>query len=270
MAENVSNPPPPTPVLPDRDWVEIPTVQARRVVVEFLQKLFEASPNPALRWVPDSPKKSTILITDSFPTDQQEFGRRPVIVVSTSGAQILHSTIDTLEYESLTGDEKVYSELMSTTIVVTCVSSSELEAEHLGWLVGKYVWLLKNYLRRKGFFDLGRGIQMSPVTPIGQMVHDSVSTYRIVSVSFPAYFQQRHRVSPMLREWNKFDVEIGAVSTNAQGIRPHQVDMSGGSINYQSDTTKRRATENWDDVPPEPKTDQTVLTQKMSIEGEDQ
>lgn len=254
------------PTSPERDWVEIPTVQARREVISFLQQLFSVSPNPALKWDPD-PEVSGILIVDSIPDDLSIFGRRPVIVVATTGAQIMHLTIDDLEWINPRTGEKIYSTLMSTTMIISCVSSSEIESEHMAWLVAKYVWLLKDQLRRAGFHDIGRGIQISRTTPFGSMLKDSASVYRQTTVSFPVFFQQRHHVTPPCKPIKKFDVGFTARSTKTKQFRPGYSGIEGTAVTEQNQDLVRQR-------PPSGSEGSSgvvgdILNQEFTVKGED-
>ena len=197
----------PETLLPERDWVEIPTAHVRRVIVEFLRQLFSYSPNQALKWH-DDPEKSTISIRGSMPEVVSEFAKKPTIVVQTTGAQFLHLTIDSLEREDYRTGEKIYSDLMSTTVMIIVVAATDIYAEWIATIVAKHIWLLKDILRARGFHDIGRGIQISPPTPIGQLVQDAKSSFRMVTIALPVYFQHRYKVRPAYQKVDKIDVSI--------------------------------------------------------------
>lgn len=262
---NYSNSPGPTPVPPEMDWVEIPIVQLRRVLIQFLRELFSASPNPALKWDED-PKTTGIIITDMIPTSLEKFGRRPLIVVGTTGYQIMHLSLDDLEEHRLWDGRRTYSTLLSTTAVVSCVSTSEVEVQHIAWLVAKYVWLLKKELRKRGIFEIGRGIQISQVTPVGQVLQDSAPVYRQASVTFPVFMQQRHHVTPPYRPVRRFDVQIDTVSTRTEPFHPPLAGVKGTAI-VEKDGDEYRLVRQ--DPGLESPAEDTVVTEELVVERGD-
>ena len=197
---------------PPRTWEGSPLSQAKRVVIDFLQSLFELADRGKCHWDAD-PKQSEIYIGPIHPMNPEEIARRPALIVYTSPARALNLTIDTYEGDNPLTGEVTYSDLFSSTLGIDCVSSVSEEAEWLSWVVDQHIWLLKNVLRQSGFFEIGRlgTFGAAQVVPLG---HESLPIFYQATVAFPFYFQMRYTITPPpVSEVDKLDVKIEAVST---------------------------------------------------------
>jgi hypothetical protein len=181
---------------PDRTWGYNPLTNCRRVTIAFLQGLFAQKDRGNFKWSVDD-KVSEIFIYDANPIDPKAVGNRPAINVLRSPVQFGKLFMDDAQdFDDLTG-ERTHSDMLSGTLIINCLSKQALEAEEVGWITTRHLWILRRMLLRRGFHDFGRGMRVDSVTPAGALVSgDSDSAWRKVSILAPFHFRYCDTLTP--------------------------------------------------------------------------
>lgn len=189
---------------PATSFVENPLEHVRSLYAVFLQGIFYSRQPGFHHWSPNE-DVTEISVRGESPLHTETIGDRPTL--SLTRAPVSFSQLgfdDMLRYDPTTG-RKVKSLLIPGTMIINCCSKNDLESEHLAWIAGEHIWLMRDILMRQGFYDIGRNIQIgSPSQAEGIVVGDGAEEWFATSVTSPFFF---HRTSsfqplnrPMLRE----------------------------------------------------------------------
>jgi hypothetical protein len=168
---------------------ENPLYYVTRTCVIFLQELFKGAPWSIFKWdIDDSISK--LIITDESPLMASIIEKRPAIVVVRSGVSFAGLAMDQLVEENIGTGERKHSDLISGSISFNCMCKVKTEAEYLGWIVGRHIWLLRRIFLKAGFHKIGQEMQIGPPSPPGAMISGDTDGEIInVVVSTPFYFQ---------------------------------------------------------------------------------
>jgi len=174
-----------------------PLRQVRFLYTGFVQGLFYAQPRGSYHWELD-PQDSEIIITSESPIHVDQANTRPIIGFTRAPVAFQHLGLDDLdEYDPQTG-RKVKRVLIPGTMVINCCSRNDLESEHLAWVVAEHIWILRDLLMNKGFYDIGRNIQIgSPSSPGAIVEGDAADEWFCTSLTSPYSFHRASSRSPL-------------------------------------------------------------------------
>jgi len=170
----------------------------RYLYTRFIQGLLYSAPRGTnYHWNPD-PQISEVVITQESPIKQTTLNQRPVISITRAPIGFHHLGFDDQDgYDFRTG-AKTKSILVPGTMVINCCSRVDLESEHLAWVIAEHLWLLRDLLLQKGFYDVGRNIQVgSPSSPGAIVEGDSADEWFCTSVTSPYQFSRTSRRTPL-------------------------------------------------------------------------
>lgn len=172
-----------------------PVYHSTRVMIGFTQGLFKALPQGKYRWSAD-PDKTEITVTGAYPLHMSAVNNRPAVVVvhgQTGYANIAMDGMETVTFES---GNKVYRDILTTTMVFNCLARTGPEASALGWFMASNIKALKTLLQRKGpFTRVGPEITISGETPPGALIQDAVDGGAInVAVIVPVFIPHKWEV----------------------------------------------------------------------------
>lgn len=185
---------------PGSSFIYTPLQHVRVLFISFLQGLFVGAPKGCFRWDPVE-ERSDIIIRDENPLNVETVQKRPSINVTMGAVQFYSLGIDDMLYYDFRTSKKTKGVLVPGTMAVNCCSRSDIEAHNLAWIVSEHIWLLRELFLKMGFFELGRGNQISPPSPPGSIVTgDQGSEWYCSSVSVPFQFQRKSAFTPLGQE----------------------------------------------------------------------
>lgn len=172
-----------------------PIYHSTRVLIGFLQGLFKALPDGRYHWSAD-PEKTEITITGAYPLHISAVNNRPAIVVVHGQTGYANIAMDGLETETFASGNKVYRDILTTTMVLNCIARTGPEASSLAWFVASNVKALKTLLQRKGpFTRVGPEVTITGEMPPGSLIQDSVDGEAVsVSVMVPLFIPHKWEV----------------------------------------------------------------------------
>lgn len=179
---------------------ETPLQQARVVVLSFMQGLFGYAPVGCFRWNAED-DRTEIIIRDENPIHVDKYGGRPCINVTRGEARFYHLGIDDLHDYDFSIERKKKGLLVPSVFSINVCSRVDVESENLAWVVAEHIWLLRELLIKEGFFEIGRGISVSPPSPPGSVIHsDSSDEWVCCTVSVPWQFARLSQFTPLGRD----------------------------------------------------------------------
>lgn len=172
-----------------------PVYHATRVMIGFTQGLFKALPDGRYRWSPD-PDKTEITVTGAYPLHISAVNNRPAIVVVHGQTGYTNVAMDGMEDITFATGNKVYRDILASTMVFNCIARTGPEASSLAWFMASNIKALKTLLQRKGpFTRVGPEITISGETPPGGLLQDSVDGGAVnVSVVVPVFIPHKWEV----------------------------------------------------------------------------
>jgi len=182
----------------------------REAYVRFIQGLFSMAPKGWYHWELDN-EETDIIISDENPIKTDTLGKRPCITCTR--APVAFYTLgldDLLEYNMSTGARKK-SVLLPGTMSINCCSRVPLEAEQLAWIVAEHLWMLRDVMRRWGFYDIGRNLTIGAPSPPGAIIqNDSGDEWYVVTITSPFQMHRMSEVTPLgARVAQEMDVIMG-------------------------------------------------------------
>jgi hypothetical protein len=178
-------------------WAENPLFHISRVCLGFLQGLFSEAPKGCFHWVADR-EQSEIVITDDLPIDYDVVNKRPAIASVRSATAFGNVAMDNMMETNLKTGSRLCTDLISGHITFNCLSRTKVEADNLGWLVGRHIWIFRHVFLRSGFHEFGLGIQIGAPSPAGLLVSGAGDTEILtVPVTSPFRFQWTERITPL-------------------------------------------------------------------------
>lgn len=174
-----------------------PLEQVRTLFVGFCQGLFAAAPPGEYHWNIDE-EQSEIIIRDENPINVDTVGARPAINFTIGGVSFYHVGMDDLiDFRFDTG-RKTKGMLVPGTMSINCSARSDIECHNIAWIVSEYIWLLRELFLQRGFFELGRGIQITPPSSPGTIITgDSGDEWYTSSAVIPWQFARKSSFSPL-------------------------------------------------------------------------
>lgn len=174
-----------------------PLVRLRRIYLEFLQILFKAAPVGYFHWSEED-EVSEIILQDESVVNPSVAGTRPAITLTR--APVSYNSLgfdDMLQYDIATG-KKTKSVLIPGTMSINCVSRSSIETELLCGLVADALWMNREWLLARGFYEVGRQLSIGAPSPAGSIVPgDNGTGWYVCSVQSPFYIYRTSESTPL-------------------------------------------------------------------------
>lgn len=183
--------------LPSSSFKYNPLQQVRVLYTSFVQGLFAAAPRGDYHWEPDD-QATEIYISAESPIKIETLNMRPGITFTRAPVGFHHLGFDDLDQYDFQTGRKIKSVLIPGTMVINCCSKSDLESEHIAWVVAEHLWMLRDLLMQHGFYDIGRNIQVgSPSAPGAIVEGDSADEWFCTSVTSPYQFYRTSARTPL-------------------------------------------------------------------------
>lgn len=208
-------------------WGENPLFHVTRICLAFLQNLFKQAPEGEYRWDPDK-QISQLVIQDELPLHSEQVNKRPAIVTVRSPVQWAGIGLEQRRDESLSTGERVHTDLITGHMTFNCMSRSKVQAEQLGWLVARHIWILHRLFMKAGFHKMGQRVQILAATPAGALISgDTEGEIHNVPVISPYEFQWTERITPLnLEVLNEIEVSMLAFMREPE-VKTQRVPLRG-------------------------------------------
>lgn len=178
-------------------FVYTPLEHVRVLFISFLQGLFAHAPPGSFRWTQDE-STSELFIRDENPLKVQTTNARPAITLTMGGVQFYSLGMDDMLYQDLQTGQKTKGVLIPGSISLNCISRVDQEAHNLAWIVSEHIWLLRELFLKMGFFELGRGVQITPPSAAGSLVqNDGGEEWYCSTAVVPFQFQRKSAFTPL-------------------------------------------------------------------------
>lgn len=187
----------PTSGFPGSSFKYTPLLHVRVLLASFIQGLFNAAPLGNYHWDPDE-EQTEIIIRDENPIHVETIGMRPAIGLTIGACQFYSLGMDDMYSFDFALERKVKTVLVPGTMTINCCSRVDIEAHNIAWVVSEHLWLLRDLLLKRGFFEIGRNIQIGPPSPAGSIVTgDSADEWYCASLSVPWQFGRKSAFTPL-------------------------------------------------------------------------
>jgi hypothetical protein len=182
--------------IPQHEFKYNPLKQVRVLYVSYVKGLFAQAQPGQYHWS-DGPE-SEIFIADENPIVAENIGERPAISFTRSSIQFSSLGLDDmLSYDFTTG-KKTKSVLVPGVMSINCCARNDLESEHIAWVVAEHLWLLREYLMKLGFFEIGRNLNVSAPSAAGSLVSaDAGQEWYCTTVASPFQFPRTSQFTPL-------------------------------------------------------------------------
>jgi hypothetical protein len=182
---------------PGSSFKYTPLQHVRVLCISFVQGLFAEAPPGNYRWSPDD-ELSEIVIRDESPIQVRTVGMRPAINFTMGKVSFYSLGMDDMFTYDFDIGRKVKVVLIPGTMNINVCSRVDIEAHNLAWVVSEHLWLLRELLLKAGFFEIGRGIDVSPPSPAGSIVaNDSGDEWYCSSLTLPFQFNRKSAFTPL-------------------------------------------------------------------------
>lgn len=209
-------------------WGENPLFHVTRLCLSFLQGLFKQAPEGSFRWNQDR-QITELVVTDELPLHSEQINKRPAIITVRSPVQWQGIAMEQRVSESARTGERVHTDLITGHMTFNCLSRVKVEAEQLGWLVSRHLWILQRLFMKAGFHKIGQRVQILSATPAGALVSgDTEGEIHNVAVVSPYEFQWTERITPLnLDMLNEVGISMGGLVRERE---PEEVRLTPGAI----------------------------------------
>lgn len=173
-----------------------PIQQVRTLYIEFVQHLFAQQPSGSYKWLPDM-TQTEIVITDENVLKASAVGKRPAVTFTRGQLQFFSLGMDDmLSYDFTTG-AKTKSVLIPGVMSINCLSRVDIEAENLAFAIAENLWMNREILMQKGFFEIGRQPTLTAASPAGAIVQgDMADGWYLCTVQSPFQIYRTSRITP--------------------------------------------------------------------------
>lgn len=187
----------PSDGFPASSFKYTPLQHVRVLLTSFIQGLFAAAPPGCYRWNPED-HLSEIVVRDENPLHVETVGQRPAVNLTMGAIQFYSLGIDDLYTFDFSIGRKVKVVLIPGTVSINCSSRNDIESHNLSWVIAEHIWLLREFLLKSGFFEIGRGIQVAPPTSPGSIIAgDSGDEWYTSVISVPFQFNRKSAFTPL-------------------------------------------------------------------------
>lgn len=174
-----------------------PLEQVRTLLIRFVQGLFNGAPTGAYHWEPED-SRTEIIIRDENPIQVEKVAQRPAVNFTMGETQFYSVGMDDLISYNFAQGKKVKSFLAPGVMSINVCSRVDIECHNLAWVIAEHIWLLREILLRQGFFEIGRGIRISPPSSAGSLVSgDSGEEWYCSTISVPWQFVRMSSFTPL-------------------------------------------------------------------------
>lgn len=165
--------------------------------MSFVQGLFAGAQPGEYHWTPDE-QTTEIVIRDENPINVEKIGARPAINFTIGAVQFYSLGMDDMLGYDFKNAKKTKSVLVPGVTTINVSSRTDIEAHNLAWVVSEHIWLLRELLMKEGFFEIGRGINISPPTPAGAVIQgDQGDEWYCSAISVPWQFARQSAFTPL-------------------------------------------------------------------------
>jgi hypothetical protein len=197
---------------------EDPLLWFTRHYLLFLQGLYAQRPAGQYHWSDDI-TKTEVVITDQSPYPITKNESRPAMVVMRGPAQFANLSLDQLQSMSFRTGARQHTDLVACTMTINCIAKVGLEAQRLGWDVGRHLNLFRRLLYKGGIHHILPS-SIGPESPPGALVQAEADSEAVnVVVHSPFFFQWTDKVTlldaPILAHMED-RLTLGAVPVNEQ------------------------------------------------------
>lgn len=186
-----------------------PLLQLRVLYTAFVKGLFAAAPKGEYHW--EEGENTEIYVSGETPIRGAIVGARPAVSFTRSSVQFYSlGQDDMLRFNFNTG-RKTKTVLIPGVMSINCCSRSDIESEHLAWIVAEHLWLLREVMMgRDLFFEIGRQPQISAPSPAeGIVAADAGDEWYCTTVASPFQFPRMSQFSPLNRHiLQELDLQI--------------------------------------------------------------
>jgi hypothetical protein len=242
---------PTRPRTPISSWSINPILHAERLIILFLQRLFESAPSGSFRYHSDA-EASELRITSVYPVPAEVLDKMPVIVTNLSTVGFQGLGMDQLLHEEMSTGTRTHVDLCTGYLFMNCLAKERYEALTLGWFVAIHTWALRRILMRCGFHDVGQRFQINPPSDPGQLVQGAAWPEVInVSLATPISFHYGVRVTEQMTHLLQgIEMEMTVTPTPAYRQTPTRAVGGRGTSYVQGDGSavefpQRGARPNW-------------------------
>lgn len=174
-----------------------PLEHVRTLIVSFTQGLFNGAPLGSYHWEPEE-ERTEIVIRDENPINVEQIGERPAVNFTMGNTQFYSVGMDDMMFYDFANGRKTKGILAPGVISINVCSRSDIESHNLAWIIGEHIWLLREILLKQGFFEIGRGISISPPSPAGSIVAgDQGDEWYCSTLSVPWQFARMSAFTPL-------------------------------------------------------------------------
>jgi len=179
-------------------WEEQPLLQIRKLVLTFLQGLFEQQTPGCFQWV-ENLEETEIVITDEAPIKLEVVGVRPAISTVRGTVQWGQTSLDEKQSYNMATEQRTHTDLLRGSLSINCCSRVDLESEYIAWIVANHMWLLRRLLMKfTPVHEIGRGNAIGSPSPAGAIVSgDSEGEWINTVVTIPFFLQVGGKVRPL-------------------------------------------------------------------------
>lgn len=173
---------------------------AKKIALGFLKDIFRERSDLTYK---DDEDETAIIIADRKAVDLKTVGKRPLIITSRMPVAWNNVAIDRHVFIDTKTGAETYADLLSGTIIISCLSSVGVEAEDIADIVFKAFRYFRKELKRRGFFKI------DSVT-IGEeqtVISDAQADLTLVPVGISYILQDTWKVTPTgLYPFSRIDI----------------------------------------------------------------
>jgi len=131
------------------------SLKAKKIFLSFMQSWFSTyeSIEPRFYWRSDF-TNTPLIILDKFSYNTGHMDPRPAIILSRGPMQLMQTCINQLASFNMETNNKTYTDLIRTSVTLTCISQNGLEAEELANIVSNALTSFKEEFRRAGVHQI--------------------------------------------------------------------------------------------------------------------
>lgn len=176
-------------------WNVNPFLHAKRVYINFVQKLFREGNPLELIYRPDI-KTTDIMIVEGGLVNSTMLGKKPAVAVSRDNARIVLQSIGGLSEQKM-GGYMVREEMLTFQLVTNILSSSDVESEEIAWYIMSNTQVNFDILCSEGFYIAGNDIIATPPGSAVSAVEGDAGGLYLVRIIMPARVIVKFRIDPV-------------------------------------------------------------------------
>lgn len=212
-----------TPLYPETSFTHNPLMHLRALFVRFVQGLFAQAPPGAYHWSPDDE------LTELYVSGEGEIS--PMVLERKPGVSFIRGPMqfhsvgidDRLSYDAAL-DQKTKAALLPGTMTINGIARTDLESEHIAFIIAEHIWLLCDLIKKMGVYDIGRGIQIGAPSKAGNIIADDRGNeFYATPISVPFQLSRMSSFTPLGR------TIIQSISQRLQLVNARPVNSLGAA-----------------------------------------